>query len=390
MSPTTGRVYHVEFDPPKHEGVCDVDGSRARSSATTTSPRRSASASRSTTSRPRRSIDLLRGARACCAASTARASPTEVHDHIRATIATLRLEDDFEARMIIKKTPDEIDKMAAAGAILVAHARSCSRARSAPGVTTARARRGGREVHPLAGRRARVQGLPRLPRLDLRLAELDGRPRHPRARTGSSAATSSRSTSASSLDGWVADAARTFPVGPVTPVAAQAARRHRGVAVRRRRAVPARQPPRRRLPRRPGARRGRGPRRSCARSSATASAATCTRTRRSPTSASPGAGPLLEEGMVLAVEPMVTAGPPRGPHGRRRLGDLLPGRLAGRPLRVHGRDHGRRAADPHAVARGRRAGRRADDSPPAVGALLPSCRALRARRSVLRVHVRDW
>jgi hypothetical protein len=31
--------------------------------------------------------------------------------------------------------------------------------------------------------------------------------------------------------------------------------------------------------------------------------------------------------------------PPHGPHGRRRLGDLLPGRLAGRPLRVHDRDH---------------------------------------------------
>ena len=48
-------------------------------------------------------------------------------------------------------------------------------------------------------------------------------------------------------DGWVADAARTFAVGPVTPVAREAARGHRGVAVRRRRAVPARQPPRRRL-----------------------------------------------------------------------------------------------------------------------------------------------
>ena len=23
-----GHVYHVEFDPPKHEGVCDQDGSR--------------------------------------------------------------------------------------------------------------------------------------------------------------------------------------------------------------------------------------------------------------------------------------------------------------------------------------------------------------------------
>ena len=42
----------------------------------------------------------------------------------------------------------------------------------------------------------------------------------------------------------------------------------------------------------------------------------------------PGRGPLLEEGMVLAVEPMVTAGPPPDPDGRRQLGDLLPGRVA--------------------------------------------------------------
>ena len=27
VSVKTGRVYHVEFDPPKHEGVCDIDGS---------------------------------------------------------------------------------------------------------------------------------------------------------------------------------------------------------------------------------------------------------------------------------------------------------------------------------------------------------------------------
>ena len=39
---------------------------------------------------------LLRGARACCGASTARASPTEVHDHIRATHRdAARLEDEL-------------------------------------------------------------------------------------------------------------------------------------------------------------------------------------------------------------------------------------------------------------------------------------------------------
>ena len=73
----------------------------------------------------------------------------------------------------------------------------------------------------------------------------------------------------------------------------------------------------------------------------------------------PGKGPLLEEGMVLAIEPMTTAGRAGGARRRRRLGDLLPGRLAGRAFRVHGRDHRRRAADPHAVASAGRGARRA-------------------------------
>ena len=63
------------------------------------------------------------------------------------------------------------------------------------------------------------------------------------------------------LDGWVADAAMTHPIGNVTPIASKLLAVTTRVAVRRRRAVPARQPPRRRLARRPGAGRGRGLRR---------------------------------------------------------------------------------------------------------------------------------
>ena len=47
-------------------------------------------------------------------------------------------------------------------------------------MTTARARRDSRGVHSLAGRRADLQGLPRLSGLDLRLAQLDGRARDSR------------------------------------------------------------------------------------------------------------------------------------------------------------------------------------------------------------------
>ena len=46
--------------------------------------------------------------------------------------------------------------------------------------------------------------------------------------TSSRAATCSRSTSASCYDGWVADAARTFPVGPVSPIATRLLRATEG------------------------------------------------------------------------------------------------------------------------------------------------------------------
>ena len=52
-----------------------------------------------------------------------------------------------------------------------------------------------------------------------------------------------------------------------------------------------------------------------------------------PNFGTPGKGPLLEEGTVLAIEPMVNAGGPAGADGRGRLGGLLPGRLARRARR---------------------------------------------------------
>jgi adenylate kinase len=93
VSVKTGRVYHVEFDPPKHEGRCDVDGSRLvqrDDDRAETVAHRLEVYHRQTA--PLISLyeelGLLRrfdGTR----------SPTEVHDHIRATIATLRLEEQL-------------------------------------------------------------------------------------------------------------------------------------------------------------------------------------------------------------------------------------------------------------------------------------------------------
>jgi len=93
VSVKTGRVYHVEFDPPKHEGRCDVDGSRL---VQRDDDRPETVAHRLEVYHEKTAplIDyyekqgLLRrfdGTR----------TPTEVHDHIRATIATLRLEEEL-------------------------------------------------------------------------------------------------------------------------------------------------------------------------------------------------------------------------------------------------------------------------------------------------------
>jgi adenylate kinase len=93
VSVKTGRVYHVDFDPPKHAGRCDVDGSRLvqrDDDAPETVKNRLAVYHDQTVPLINYYEDqgLLRrfdGTR----------SPTEVHDHIRATIATLRLEDEL-------------------------------------------------------------------------------------------------------------------------------------------------------------------------------------------------------------------------------------------------------------------------------------------------------
>src|SRR4051795_12888703 len=87
-----GHTYHVEHNPPKNDNVCDVDGE----------PLSQREDDREETIRKRLEVyrkqtsplvdyyddhDLLHrfdGTR----------SPTEVHDHLRATIATLRMEDE--------------------------------------------------------------------------------------------------------------------------------------------------------------------------------------------------------------------------------------------------------------------------------------------------------
>jgi adenylate kinase len=88
-----GHTYHVELDPPKHAGVCDQDGSRLvqRDDDQPDTIRERLAVYHEQTEplvsyyEDRELLRRFDGSRA----------PTEVHDHIRATVATLRLEDSL-------------------------------------------------------------------------------------------------------------------------------------------------------------------------------------------------------------------------------------------------------------------------------------------------------
>jgi adenylate kinase len=87
------HIYHVDFDPPKHEGVCDQDGARL---IQRDDDREDVI---------RRRLDVYHGqtepliayydAAGLLRRFDGRRSADEVHAHIRAVIATLRLEEGF-------------------------------------------------------------------------------------------------------------------------------------------------------------------------------------------------------------------------------------------------------------------------------------------------------
>jgi adenylate kinase len=88
-----GHVYNVFSDPPKHDDVCDQDGSRLiqREDDAEDVVRNRLSVYHDQTA-PLISFYEERGV---LKRFDGTRSPTEVHDHIRATIATLRLEDEL-------------------------------------------------------------------------------------------------------------------------------------------------------------------------------------------------------------------------------------------------------------------------------------------------------
>jgi adenylate kinase len=88
-----GHVYHVDTNPPKHDNVCDIDGSKLlqRDDDKPETVERRLRVYHDNTEplvehyQERGVLRRFDGTR----------NPTEVHDHLRATIATLRLEDEI-------------------------------------------------------------------------------------------------------------------------------------------------------------------------------------------------------------------------------------------------------------------------------------------------------
>jgi adenylate kinase len=93
VSRKTGRVYHVEYDPPKHAGRCDIDGSQLiqrKDDEESTVRKRLAVYHKQTAPL----IDYYE-AQGLLRRFDGTRGPSEVHDHIRATLATLRLEEQL-------------------------------------------------------------------------------------------------------------------------------------------------------------------------------------------------------------------------------------------------------------------------------------------------------
>jgi adenylate kinase len=88
---SSGHVYHVDDDPPKHDGVCDQDGKplmQRKDDEPETVKKRLATYHKAT-----EPLKDYYDERSLLRRFDGTRDVTEVHDHIRATLATLRLEE---------------------------------------------------------------------------------------------------------------------------------------------------------------------------------------------------------------------------------------------------------------------------------------------------------
>jgi methionyl aminopeptidase len=207
--------------------------------------------------------------------------------------------------VIVKKTPEQIDKMAAAGGVLV-KTLNLLQAKIRPGVTTAELDEAAEKFIRSHGAEPAFKGYRGFPGsicTSPNSMVVHGIPGPYRLSRGDILSVDVGVV----LDGWVADAARTFPVGPVSPIAHRLLVATEGgmfAAVKQSRV---------------GNRLGdvshavqahvEGEGFSIVRSLVGHGIGRdMHEDPQIPNFGDPGKGPVLEEGMVLAVEPMVTAG----------------------------------------------------------------------------------
>ncbi len=88
-----GRTYHVDYDPPKHPGRCDIDGTQLEQRE---DDKPEVVQDRLAVYHEQTSpLIAYYEAEGLLRRFDGSRSPTEVHDHVRATLATLRLEDEL-------------------------------------------------------------------------------------------------------------------------------------------------------------------------------------------------------------------------------------------------------------------------------------------------------
>ena len=198
-----GHIFHVEFDPPKNEGVCDVCGARliVRDDDKPEVIAKRLDTYHSQTEplvdyyEERGLLKRVDGARRPTRSATGSGRCWRRCGSRRSSSLRARSRTTCTAERSPRRRPSRSRRWPPPAGSSRA-ATGCSARAPGPASRTAPPRRDRREVHPLAGRDPGLQGLPRLPGLDLRLAELDGGARDPRRLRAQARRRAQRSTSA--------------------------------------------------------------------------------------------------------------------------------------------------------------------------------------------------
>ena len=229
--------------PTRRAARADARSAPPRRAAPTTRPRRSGSGSRSTSGRRRRSSSTTARPAATSSASTPTGRST------RSSPRSGRRSTRWRPRVIIRKSPDELERMARAGRI-VADTLALIGEHARPGRHDRRARRARRGVHRRQGGYPTFKGYRGYPAatcISPNAMIVHGIPGPYELADGDILSVDVGVT----LDGFVADSAYTFAIGEISAEAERLLEVGQAALSGRDRAVPGRQPALGHLARRP-------------------------------------------------------------------------------------------------------------------------------------------